>query len=348
VEINPDLRHILSAALRAPSGDNNQPWRWVVRRNGLELWYVPDENASEIFAHADQLSLGASLESACIAASEKGLRADVSLNPSQDSLHKATISLVKDGSIVPDILAQSIYKRITNRLPFSKKPPSAIERSELKSAVAQASSRCTIHLIADRTNMGHIARAATVYDELLFSHKTIHENFFKRINWTQRQDRTRRTGFYYPTLGTPPHVELLFRLLCFWPLQRALDLFGFPTFVAWHNRQTYLCAGAFGALSMPGHSSDDYFEAGRALMRLWLAVTRLGLSLQPVSGVLYLDPSLFSGEQRKKTEEALEVFAREFQTNDPLVFAFRVGRSRRHPRFQTTRKRFEDVVHVEI
>src|SRR3989339_590851 len=86
--MNDDIRFILENALLAPSGDNNQPWHWTVRRNMLELWSrFSDEPMNSLYSSSSSssssayLALGTAIENACIAATARGYRVTVSYFP---------------------------------------------------------------------------------------------------------------------------------------------------------------------------------------------------------------------------------------------------------------------------
>ena len=56
-----------------------------------------------------------------------------------------------------------------------------------------------------------------------------------------------------------------------------------------------LAASAAGLLTFPGRSRQSYFEAGRALQRVWLEATASGWSLQPMTAITYLFERLQDG-----------------------------------------------------
>ncbi len=350
-----DIQYILTAALQAPSGDNNQPWQWVVRDLAtLELYYEPGPQTTDsVFTSAsDYVSLGAACESACIAARARGYETRLEPFPREKGERcVAVLRLTKHSQESIDPLLRCLLTRATNRNPFKRTSLTTAQRAALRSSLDQTPT-VTLRLCDDRALMRKIAKAVSVYDELIFGNYAVHQGFFSTINWTKQQDRLRRKGFYYPTLAAPPHVELAFRLLRYWSLQRLLNVFGMQKGIAARNRRVYMSSGAFGALLMLGSTPHDYFEAGRAVERFWLTAQLNGLNLQPMTGILYLGASLqapdkarlFTPAERARILEANRSLADAFATDSAtLPFVFRIGTGP-GPRFRTSRRPPDEVV----
>ena len=85
---------------------------------------------------------------------------------------------------------------------------------------------------------------------------------------------------------------------------------------------------------MTGERNEDFFNAGRAFERLWLRATTLGLSLQPVTALPYLEQRLRSGQTetlsdahkelvRIANRHIHELFA--ITANEHAAMIFRIG-----------------------
>jgi hypothetical protein len=53
-------------------------------------------------------------------------------------------------------------------------------------------------------------------------------------------------------------------------------------------RQALTASSAFAVITIPGHSLADYLQGGRAMERVWLTATSLGLAFQPLAALAYL------------------------------------------------------------
>ncbi len=133
-----DLEQILLAANKAPSGENCQPWHFVVHPNKvIDLKVLPERDQSYYSwgQRASYLAVGAALENLAIAASALGYKSEVSYSSINDNDRIATVSLVKSASVQADPLVKAIDSRVTNRNSYSKESLSSQERDALISVV---------------------------------------------------------------------------------------------------------------------------------------------------------------------------------------------------------------------
>ena len=96
----------------------------------------------------------------------------------------------------------------------------------------------------------------------------------------------------------------------------------------------------------------DFVKAGRAVERVWLTVTSLGLSLQPLTGVLFFmlkikggEGSVFSESQRAEIENGYAEMEKTFGATGPIAFMFRVGKGK-PPSAHASRFALEDAVTI--
>lgn len=357
--LSDDIRYILTSALLAPSGDNSQPWHWVVRGDTLELWQVPDESPKAISVNRvgdvpSYIGLGAAIENAVIAASSRGYLATVAYapDPAQPML-AATLVLSRDAQGAPDRLAAFLEKRETNRKRYARTLLSFDERAALVSANGDGAWG-EVRLLDDRPSINTLAAAASLHDELIFTTKVMHDFLFSRINWTKREDARKRTGFYFPTLAAPPFTWGAMQLLRHWWILRIGIALGLHRYIVAEQRSVYRRAAAYGIVISRGRSPADVMRAGRLIERTWLAATAAGLSFQPLTGVIYLADLLetkvgrhvFSPHQQQRIKDAAAEIARAFGAEEEtVVFLFRTGHGK-PPSSRTSRRPFEHMVSV--
>ena len=359
--MNDDIRFILENALLAPSGDNNQPWHWVVRGNTLELWSrFSDEPLNSLYSNSSKntssayLALGTAIENASIAGTARGYRTAISYFPdSSRPMLSAVLTLSKDARVQPDPLANVLSRRVTNRKPYSHKPLQPHERAKLLEAGRDEELGET-KFIDDRTSINKLATLASLHDELMFGTKPLHDYIFSHINWTKSEDRRRRVGFYFPTLAAPPFTWGAMQLLRHWWIMRLGIALGLHRLIALEQRFVYRRAGAYGIVLARGDSPTDWMRVGRLVERIWLAATNAGLSLQPLTGVIFLTigsgteegKRTFTLDERNRLKEARENIARIFGAQGKtLAFMFRIGRAK-PPSAHTSRRPFEQMVDI--
>ncbi|MCE9541693.1 hypothetical protein K8R03_04035 [Candidatus Kaiserbacteria bacterium] len=330
--MNDVIRYALEKALRAPSGENCQPWRFIVKGETVELWNRPERDTSPYNwgQRASYMANGAALENFCLAASERGAACDVRYFPSTDITHIATIAI--SGQALPDPLAAFIEARTSNRKAYAADPLSDSESMRLKNAAPGFMGEIT--LVDDSATLKTLGNIGAVNEEVMLTHKAIHHFFFSHINWTKEEDDKNSIGFYIETLELPPPARAGFRLLRAWSRARCMTALGMHKMVRSQNGATNAAAAAFGALSIPSLEPRAFVDAGRALERVWLTAAASGLSLQPLTGVLFFrlliqggDDGTFSAAQRALITDSYDTAKAAFGIHGNLVFMFRVGRA---------------------
>lgn len=333
--ITSDIERILEAGNDAPSGENCQPWHFVVRGNTIEIHLLPerDQSAYSWGQRASYLANGAAIENMVVAASAEQYRADVDYFPDPNDIwHVAKIALHKDLNIKTDPLTASIKRRITNRKPYAKNPLTNEERGILLTAVAQDG----VHFVLteEREDIERLGRAGSTNEEVMLANRSLHQFFFSHVSWTKEEDEKKKIGFYIKTLELPPPAEKMFKLFSNWPAMRILVMLGFNRIVAKQNGATNASAAAIGAFVIDRIEPLDFVKLGRAVERFWLTVTSLGLSLQPLAGVLFFklridggEKEVFSSHEQKLISGSYQEASRIFQAdNGHVAFMFRIGR----------------------
>jgi len=350
------LERILEAANNAPSGENCQPWHFVVRGHTVELHLLPDRDQSAYSwgQRASFLANGAALENLVVAASSEGFHAEISYFPdSNNEWHVANVALVKSTSLQPDPLAPFLSKRVTNRKPFSVESLSKKEKAMLDSA-AETSGYGNLSLIEERKCIDRLGRVGSTNEEIMLANRSLHDFFFSHVNWTKEEDVEKKIGFYIKTLELPLPAEAMFKIIRRWSIMRAMASLGFNKLVAKQNAATNASASGIGGLSLESTTPLDFVKLGRTVERVWLTATLLGLSFQPLTGVLFFKllidnkqgTKFFSQQEQVKINAAYSVAAETFGSpNQHIAFMFRIGKGDA-PSAQAVRFPLRDTVTV--
>ncbi|MFZ2555734.1 MAG: hypothetical protein WAX57_02750, partial [Minisyncoccia bacterium] len=282
---------------------------------------------------ASFLACGAAIENMIVQASAEGYRANVAYFPSRDDTwHVADILLEKDENIRVTPLASSISKRITNRKPYANGSLSGEDRAALFSAAAQTGG--DFALVEKREDIKVLGRIGSTNEQVMLANRSLHQFFFSHVSWTKDEDEKKKIGFYIKTLELPPPAEKMFKLFSNWSVMRILARLGFNRLVAKQNGATNAAASAIGAFMIKQTEPLDFVKVGRAVERFWLAATSLGLSFQPLTGVLFFKLKLDGGEkegfsphEQKLITNAYQETVRIFQADGKhIAFMFRIGR----------------------
>lgn len=350
---SPDIQRILEAGNSAPSGENCQPWHFVVSGTSIEVHLLPerDQSAYSWGQRTSYLANGAVIENIVIAASVEQYRVEVTYFPDQkNAWHIATLRLHKDLSTHPDVLAPFIHARVSNRKPYSKKPLKDEEQEALTTAVREAHFGSLV-LAMERETLHHLGRVGSTNEEVMLANQSLHQFFFSHVNWTREEDEKKKIGFYIKTLELPPPVEILFRIFRNWSIMSLLSLIGFNRIVASQNAKLNASAAAIGALTIRTTEPLDFVKIGRTVERLWLTATSLGLAFQPLTGLFYFNLKIMHGEgdifspyQRKLITNACDKASRLLGAEGTqIAFMFRIGRGA-DPSARAIRFPLKDVV----
>jgi len=291
--MNDKIRTILQAGILAPSGDNTQPWlfRYDENKNELEMFIDPkaDQSFFNVGQRATYLSLGAVFENILIASRALEIEPEFKLYPHKEIDSKNPIAKIKfrEGSNVSKEginLYPAIGTRCTNRKPYQKTP---IEDQEIKALKREAKDimGARLSLVTDNNTKKKISSLVFKSDIIRVERKDLHEFLYSTIRWNKEEIYKKRNGMPIRSLEAGFGGDLFLRFCEPWPIMNFFNKIGVGRAVAMHAKKSIMSSGAVGLLTVKGNSPYDFFNAGRALERVWLCATSLGLSMQPVTAI---------------------------------------------------------------
>jgi nitroreductase len=305
------VENAITAALRAPSAHNAQPWRLSrLEGDAYLLWYA---FADKLRADPDDrdglLAVGGFYETLRLAG--EGLGLQVALAPST-SRHDAGIGL---GTVTfspfrgePDPLADAIGKRQCNRHPYARTP--------IPADLADGLARLGNVLLPPERVAGLVSRASVM------SWKD--SRFVSDLQeWTRFDDR-QPDGMDFACLRLNRFDQLALRL--------ALRLGRLPGWLAWIYAQRDVrltrSSGAMAVLITASREPQALVECGRRLIRSWTFINSMGFSWQPMSVVI--------------DQPTVRELGRLIDGNDPVAI-YRVGYTPNRAAW-SKRRSLEDVL----
>lgn len=331
------ITKIITAATAAPSGDNSQPWNFVVRGNTVEFHYLPekDNNILNYENGGTLIAIGAAIKNAELEAASLGYCS--SIDYLQEGPCVATMTFKKGGHLEngDSFLQENIFKRHSNRRAYLNIPLESSIRSDILEFFSSNKYNIDAKLIESKESIKEISRALTTMEEIALGNQKLHELFFKGILWSKNENDEGNPGMYIKTLELPPPAQVLFRFLKYWNFARVLASIGFPKFVAFTNAKQNASASAFGIVTAEHTDRNTYLNIGRFIEHVWLLATAQGLSFQVVTGALFLARSMsdkksndiFSKYEKKRARASYDIIKKHVAKKSP-IFAFRIGVSR--------------------
>jgi len=341
------IKKIIKYGTYAPSGDNSQPWKFVITNNKKILIYIRPEKDNPILnvhSGGSYLSSGAVIENIRIASFCFGYELSVEYFPDNN-----------DDTLVSELSFKSINntnnkkrngkwleiikERSTNRKLYS----STIGKKtldylyEIKDKLNTDS--CKILYISNQKDKNLIAKELSLSEQIILETEELHKLLYKDVVWTKKKELIKRHGLFVKTLEFNPIQTLIFWFCRKWSFISRLNRIGFSKFVAKQNEKTYKHSGLIGFLIIKETRPSDYLHAGEIMQNIWLNSTKFNLSFQPVTGIFFLNEAI--NEQKGKSpisnfncklinssynklSDLLKL-----QPSENILLSFRIGESKR-------------------
>jgi hypothetical protein len=334
-----EIEALVAYAVTAPSGGNCQPWAFVYRRGALDCRLDASRSRTVLdFDHtASFLALGAAVENLRLAALSMGVLP--TLTPFPDALDPALtcrVSFEPGGALSAEDaeLFPMIGRRVTNRKLGPRRPLEPAAAAALTATAAGAGA--ALALTSEPAALDTLASVIAEGERLRLLNRRMHGEMMSEVRWNAREVTATRDGLDVATLELTPTDLAGMRLVSSWGLMDVVNKLGVGRGLERPARKSIAAASAVGLLSYPGNDPRAWFEAGRALERVWLRATLLELAFQPMTPLIYLFARVARGETSDfDTQELAEltrlramfegVFAP--RQNSSRVMLFRLARA---------------------
>lgn len=301
LSITPIQNAILEAARLAPSADNSCPWQWEwISEKELVLNNDKSRsgNATDNTYILTNLAIGAAVENAVLKAHELKLSASIAYQHQGDNI---TVTLqftpLEDHAAVQsDNLAGQIALRHSDRrFPF-KGVVSEQQLSELSQIISHPG--CHFISFSEKATIKAVEPIIRKAEAVRFKDETLHAELFDTVKFGQKDPDE---GMTLAVLGIELPARPMFRMLKSWPVMKALNYIGASSLIAIRSvTLPVLNSPALAVVTAPTDTSEDVFNTGRQIQRVWLKATELGLSVH-----LYAAPGVLSLAKPKLAPELL-------------------------------------------
>lgn len=339
--------YLLRAAAQAPSWYNCQPWRFQAADGCIDI-NLDDRADGSLYGWRNlnaTLACGAALENMVVAAKGRGLA--VAIKEFPDSSHPRHVAHVEfsrqeqgKDELRPwwEHLEESIWRRHTNTLMFKEAPLDADALNALETAI-KGFPQVSLHMALSHEEKQRVFVAASTAEQVRFARRDLHEQLHRMIRWSKVEAEKNRTGYTLPSMGACGIGETFFRVTRPWAVMRLMNSLG-----AYKDQAKRACLGllncsAVGLLVVNGSTSNEILASGRALERLWLTATNLGLDLQPHSVITLFHWIWQDGGRSRFSRSHQEILDRAFRLYGDAfpdagirtgpsrgIFLFRVGK----------------------
>lgn len=291
------LSEIINAGVQAPSGDNCQPWRIEVENDTLKIFNLPEKDTSlyNWDGMASMIAHGALIENIKIASAHFGYSSDVTLFPdAHDQNFIAKITCTRGES--EGGLYSEIFQRATNRKRYDGR--------ELPRELIPVLNDGGAIVRHDRKVVEKLAQITALNEKIVLESEMLHQFLFGHIRWSLEEERRHGDGMLVETLELNPPQRGVFKLARSWTRTKILNALGLSKKVSSDNAKTYASSSAFCAVAIASDTPADFIRAGMRFEHLWLELSRRGVALHPLTGIIFLGRML-----EKKSEPAQSLSA---------------------------------------
>ncbi len=340
-----DVLHAMAeAASRAPSGDNLQPWTFVIdaKSQCLEVWLETHSDPSSLNPgqRMSLIACGSAIECAACIADDYGWTTDVQLAaPCEvlpaERLPVARVYLRESVGRGPcRIFQRLIDARTTNRHLYDCSQVAADTLTTLLRETLQFGT-ASVCWITERNQINACARLAADADVMLFSEDSMRRAFLKNVRFDLPARAPAERGLPLGALEISAFERLTLRSLCFTP-DWLFKLTPAPWLFARYASRLVRSASGLCIVSTLGARQAE-LSAGRAMLRAWLALTAQGMAVHPMMSGIAMTQAIESGSPeliRSLGLEKLRAYVTDFRATLAMLgvkgspqFLMRFGRA---------------------
>lgn len=285
------IEKALDKARWAPSGDNSQPWRFelidsvTVKIHSFNLF---KSTIQDYHGNYSQFSLGALFENLRVAASEEGTLHIEKLN--SDPEHLVYLAKIKKENKGKEELFDALTNRCTNRFPYELRPIEDSIKNALSECLDEGWTLSWYDSLQDKLK---IANMLFMFD------LAAEPEISGIIEWNCKSSKFRLAD---ETLGLS-RANLIIARFIFSSKKRTEWLYkklgGKYSSALLGFFIPAIRSGAHFTLNAPYElkTPDDFIKAGEQYEKVWLKITKLGLSLQMESGPVIFSRYIRDGQQ---------------------------------------------------
>lgn len=326
--LRPDrLLSLAAAAVAAPSADNEHVFRLAAQGDRLLLWATPDlANAERARRILGLISVGAVAENLTLRARRLGMRLEPRWQLDRGAGAPLAEFHVGEAPLADDPLERAIEQRHTNRrLRF--RGPALAPPDQRAIEEDAASAGASLAWLDEPPRRAQALRLIRLAETERFRNPALHRELFGSIRFDVGWRASAERGLPPASLELPAFERPAFALLRHWGVQRIANLAGTHRFIGF--RAAYVpcrLAPHLCAITADGDPEAAAVAAGRALQRVWLRASGLGLAFQVfAASALYALPGM-DDIPATLARELAEGWERMLPGRRPYV-VFRMGRA---------------------
>ncbi|WP_164103313.1 nitroreductase family protein [Candidatus Laterigemmans baculatus] len=281
------LNTLLQAAVLAPSGDNTQPWRFVVdhaqRSILLEVDPTRDPSPMNAGQRMARISLGAALENMARTANHNAWRYEI-----RDDSSSGMVRFQLNTDAGPGTIDPLLALRVTNRRVYVRNELTAEALERIRPTVSDADTTRTTFL-TDPEVLKALVPLIGRADALILGTKPIRNAFLSKVRFDVAPNDAVDEGLSLGSLEVSRMDRISLRLMRFLqPSDKLMQVLGARRIFAQVATRLAASASGFCVITSTGDDERADIQVGRAWQRGWLRLTEEGFATQPMMSLLVL------------------------------------------------------------
>ena len=274
---------IVTAAMRAPSGGNCQPWRIEADESEISISVAAEyQSAMDVGLRGSALAAGAALFNVRVAAAEHGVLGPAGITENVNGTPLRANMILQDGH---DPALAALYRpmlaRETNRHRGTARQIDDATVALLTEAARREGAR--LHLITSADELAHAAAIFAAADRIRYLTPHLHEEMFTELRLAGDPDLD--TGLDVRTLELGAGGEAMLEILRRSDVMAHLADWDAGVALGADTHERVSASSALAVITVAGDSLSDYARGGSATEAVWILAQREGISVQPLSPV---------------------------------------------------------------
>lgn len=310
------INQLVEAAVWAPTGGNSQPWKWVYQNDVLFLFIdkVRATSFLDFRSAGAYLGLGAATENLILQAHKMGYEVHVKKFPEahNDKLIASFHFFASaDDTFLPlapkkfDGFAEVIRKRETNRL-LRKRVPLEPHMKPALLDLAASVPGVELHVVEDAGKMTGIGSMIAQADRILITHKDGHYGFVHEIRWSPEDAKRTGDGVDLATLDLSAGEAAGFKMARNWSVVKTLNQWGGGSVFEQSSKKAVAGASAMCLVTLPELDEQHYYDAGKAIERVWLYCAQNNIAFQPMTGLTFMIYRAIDGKGENLNDKTIQ------------------------------------------
>jgi molybdopterin/thiamine biosynthesis adenylyltransferase len=274
---------IVTAAMRAPSGGNSQPWRIEADPSGITISVAAEHtSAMDVGLRGSALAAGAALFNARVAAAKNGILGPATVTENVDGIPlrgSLTFGTGNDPALAE--LYQPMLARETNRHHGVAHSINGTIAELLAAAADREGAR--LRLLTDASELSSAAEIFAAADRIRYLTPHLHDEMFAELRLPGDPDPD--TGLDVQTLELDGSDQAMLGILRRSDVMARLAEWDAGAALGDDMRDRIHASSALAVITVAGDSLSDYARGGAATEAVWILAQREGISVQPLSPV---------------------------------------------------------------